>query len=90
MTTVRTISFRIAADKVEELDALARSMDRDRSYLLNEALDDFLSQQQRFHQLVEQGLAALDRGETISDEELTERIDSWEQAASKQRIAERA
>ena len=39
MSSPRTISFRIAPEKVAELDLIAKSMDRDRSYLLNEAVE---------------------------------------------------
>jgi len=38
MSSPRTISFRIASEKVAQLDAIAKAMDRDRSYLLNEAV----------------------------------------------------
>ena len=47
MNTPRTISFRIDPQKVDELDGIAKSMDRDRSYLLNEAVDIYLNEQRR-------------------------------------------
>jgi RHH-type rel operon transcriptional repressor/antitoxin RelB len=37
-----TISFRIETEKKEKLDAIAGALDRDRSYLLNEAIDAYL------------------------------------------------
>jgi len=48
MSTPRTISFRIDSEKVAELDQIAKNMDRDRSYLLNEAVERYLSEQRRF------------------------------------------
>jgi predicted transcriptional regulator len=69
MTTHRTISFRIPAEKVDELDALAKSMDRDRSYVLNEAVDNYLQYQRDCVAKIEAGLQAIDRGELIDHED---------------------
>jgi predicted transcriptional regulator len=77
MNTTRTISFRIDAEKVAALDAIAKAMDRDRSYLLNEAVEGYLSEQQRFAAMVEEGLRASEKGELIDDEEVGGMIDSW-------------
>lgn len=77
MSTPRTISFRIAPEKVAALDAIAKAMDRDRSYLLNEAVESYLSEQQRFAAMVKEGLRASEKGELIDDEEVSGMIDSW-------------
>ena len=42
MKTARTISFRTGGEKISALNALALSQHRDRSYLLNEAIDYYL------------------------------------------------
>jgi predicted transcriptional regulator len=77
MSTPRTISFRIDSEKVAELDRIAKNMDRDRSYLLNEAVENYLSEQRRFAAMVEEGLEASRRGELIDDEEVGRMIESW-------------
>jgi predicted transcriptional regulator len=77
MSIPRTISFRIAPEKVEELDRIAKSLDRDRSYLLNEAVEGYLGEQRRFAAMVEQGLEASRKGELIDDEDFGRMIDSW-------------
>jgi len=79
MSTPRIISFRIAPEKVAELDSIAKSMDRDRSYLLNEAVETYLGEQRRFAAMVEEGLEASRRGELIDDEDVERMIDSWVQ-----------
>jgi len=56
MPTPRTISFRIDSDKVAQLDVIAKAMNRDRSYLLNEAVENYLCEQRRFIAMVEEGL----------------------------------
>ena len=40
------ISFQIESDKLDALDALAEALDRDRTYLLNEAVSAYLDVQQ--------------------------------------------
>jgi len=80
MSTPRTISFRIAPEKVAQLDQIAKAMDRDRSYLLNEAVQTYLSEQQRYIAMVEEGLEASRKGELIDDEEVGRLIESWNQS----------
>lgn len=41
-----TITFRVDSEKKEVLDAIAAGMDRDRSYILNEALNVYLETHQ--------------------------------------------
>ncbi|MGD0829410.1 MAG: ribbon-helix-helix protein, CopG family [Terracidiphilus sp.] len=77
MNTARTISFRISPEKVAQLDLIAKAMDRDRSYLLNEAVESYLSEQRRFAAMVEEGLEASRKGELIDDEEVGQMIESW-------------
>ena len=77
MSSPRIISFRIAPEKVAELDLIAKSMDRDRSYLLNEAVENYLGEQRRFAAVVEEGLEASRKGELIDDEDVGLMIDSW-------------
>ena len=78
MTTPRTISFRIAPEKVAQLDLIAKAMDRDRSYLLNEAVENYLGEQQRFAAMVEEGSEDFRRGRFFTDEEVERMVDDWE------------
>lgn len=75
---VRTISFRIAEEKVEKLDSIAKAMDRDRSYLLNEAVESYLFEQQRFAAMVEEGREDIREGRYFTHEEVERRVDQWE------------
>jgi predicted transcriptional regulator len=77
MDTPRTISFRIGSEKVAQLDLIAKALDRDRSYLLNDAVERYLSEQRRFAAMVEEGLEASRKGEVIDDEEVDRMIESW-------------
>lgn len=78
MSSPRIISFRIAPEKVAQLDSIAKAMDRDRSYLLNEAVENYLSEQQRFASMVEQGLEDMRNGKYFEDEEVERMVGEWE------------
>jgi predicted transcriptional regulator len=77
MSTPRIVTFRIDPEKVAELDALAKAMDRDRSYLLNEAVENYLGEQRRFAAMVEEGLEDIRNGRTFSQEEVDRMVDEW-------------
>ena len=70
MTAQRTISFRIPAKKVATLDALAETMDRDRSYLLNEAVEHYLDLNEYHIKLIEKGLRAAEKVDFVPDAEM--------------------
>lgn len=78
MSSPRTISFRIAPEKVAELDLIAKAMDRDRSYLLNEAVEGYLSEQKRFQALVDEGRENIRDGKLFTHDEVTGMVDGWE------------
>lgn len=85
MTTHRTVSFRIPVEKVDELDALAKSMDRDRSYVMNEAMDNYLQYQRECMAKIEEGLQAIDCGELIDHEDVMKMTKSWGTRHSEER-----
>ncbi|MGA9669396.1 MAG: ribbon-helix-helix domain-containing protein [Terracidiphilus sp.] len=77
MSSARVVTFRIAPEKVAQLDTIAKAMDRDRSYLLNEAVETYLSEQRRFAAMVEEGLEASRKGDLIDDSDVDGLIESW-------------
>jgi RHH-type rel operon transcriptional repressor/antitoxin RelB len=70
----RTVSFRTDSKKVEALDALASVQDRDRSYLLNQAVDNYLDLQQYHIQLIEDGIRQADRGELVDHRDVEKMV----------------
>ena len=70
MAMTKPITFRMDDEKVQILDQLAESMDRDRSYLLNEAVDDYLETQQWQLQGIDRAIADADAGKFASEEEV--------------------
>lgn len=73
MTSVN-ITFRTEPEQREALDALAKSFDRDRSWIINEAIKGYLDVQQWNHEQIQKGLQSLERGQTISHEEMKTRV----------------
>ncbi len=65
-----TFSVRLDAAKRQQLDSLAASMDRPRSYLVSQAIDQFLDYHEWKLHSVEEGRAAADRGELVSHDDL--------------------
>lgn len=72
-----TVSFRIDRDKKAQLDILAKSMDRDRSYILNQAVDDFIALHQHQIAQINEGIAAADAGDFATDHEMAEAAAKW-------------
>lgn len=72
-----SITFRTSQSNRDTLDEIARTMKRDRSFVLNEAIDDYLDHYRWFKQKVEKGLAAADRGELVDHEEVMAEVEGW-------------
>ncbi|HWG20163.1 MAG TPA: ribbon-helix-helix protein, CopG family [Terracidiphilus sp.] len=77
MDSPRTISFRISAENVEELDAVARNMERDRSYVLNEAVDRYLEENRRLADIVERGREDIRAGRVYAHGDVERMVDGW-------------
>jgi predicted transcriptional regulator len=70
----KTVSFRTDAKKVKALDTLASLQDRDRTYLLNQAIDNYLDLQQYHIELVEKGIQQADAGELVDHREVEKMV----------------
>jgi len=68
--TVVATSFRADKEKLQKLDALASAMGRSRNWIVNEALNNFLSYQEWFLAEVQEGITAADRGDFASKEDV--------------------
>ena len=59
----KTISFRMDADKVKALDQAAAHIQRDRTFLLNEAVDAWLDLHEYQSRLIDGGIKAAEEGQ---------------------------
>jgi predicted transcriptional regulator len=64
------ITFRIESDKKLALEAIAKGINRDRSYVLNEAIDAYLEMHQWQIEEIHKGIAEADAGDFASEEEV--------------------
>jgi predicted transcriptional regulator len=71
---LKSVSFRTPSSKLEKIDKLAGAQYRDRSYILNEAIDQYLDMQNYHTSFVEQGLRDSEEGKTVSHEEVGRRL----------------
>jgi predicted transcriptional regulator len=70
----KTISFRAESNTIDALDSLAALQDRSRSYLINEAINNFIELHAYHDALVSQGVEEMRRGRVVSHEEVVKRL----------------
>lgn len=64
-----TITFRTGDDQRKQLDNIAASMDRDRSYIINQAITHYLEVYRWQVEHIEEGLKQVERGEFVPESE---------------------
>ena len=72
--TEKTISFRAVAEKIDMLDVLAAARDRSRSYLINEAITNYIDLHAYQDALVRKGIEEMRKGRVVSHEEIVKRL----------------
>ena len=70
----KTISFRAVAEKIDALDSLAAAQDRPRSYLINEAITNYIELHAYQNALVREGLEEMRKGRVVSHEEVVRQL----------------
>ena len=73
----QTVSFRLDSEKVEALDSLAKALDRDRTYLLNEAVAAYLEVQEWQLEHIRAGIREADAGKLIEHSEVKKLAAKW-------------
>lgn len=73
----QTISFRLDVDKISALDDLAKALDRDRTYLLNEAVSAYLDIQEWQVEHIKSSIRQADAGKLIDHEEVKNMARKW-------------
>lgn len=73
----QTISFRLDPHKKQALDDVAAALDRDRSYVLNEAIDFYLEVQKWQIEHIQEGVRQADAGDFATDAEVAAAFARW-------------
>ncbi len=72
-----TISFRLDSSKRKALDEIASLLDRDRSYILNEAIESYLEVYSWQVEHIQEGLRQADNGEFATKEQVATAFAKW-------------
>ncbi len=70
----KTISFRAVAEKIDRLDSLAAAQERSRSYLINQAINNYIELHAYQDALVRKGLEEMRRGRVVSHQDVVKRM----------------
>ena len=72
-----SITFRTDEETKKAVDELAEKQRRSRSFIVNEALSAYMMQQALNHKRILDGIAAADRGEFATQEEVDAIFEKW-------------
>jgi predicted transcriptional regulator len=73
-----TVSFRMSEKTKAALDRIAASMERDRSFVLNEAISEFIERQNAYSESIRRGLSEAKAGTFATETEVEEAFSAWE------------
>jgi predicted transcriptional regulator len=80
-TNEKTICFRALAEKIEALDSMAAAQDRPRSYLINEAITNYIELHAYQDALVRKGMQDMRNRRVVAHEEVVKRVKTTGRAA---------
>jgi predicted transcriptional regulator len=73
------VTVRMEADQVAFLDQLAHSDDRNRSYLINQAIESYLAERRWRIEETRKAIAEADAGDFVPDDEMETILRKWTQ-----------
>jgi len=73
----QTITIRVDSEKREALDAIAAGMDRDRTYILNEAITAYLETHRWHLDHINEGLRKAQAGKFAGEKEVARAFSRW-------------
>ena len=77
MSETVTLGVRVKQSKADALEKLAEATDRPKSWLIEQALDQYLETQAWQVEHIRQGLAELDAGQGYEHTEIKAWLESW-------------
>lgn len=75
--SLTTVSFRIEETKKAELDVLASALNRDRTFMINEAIDALLEVQKWHIREIKEGIAEADAGQFADEQDVQAVFSKW-------------
>lgn len=74
MGSEKTISLRAIAEKIDTLDSLAAAQDRSRSYLINQAISNYIELHAYQDGLVRKGLEEMRKNRVVRHQDVVKRL----------------
>ncbi|MCK5069022.1 MAG: ribbon-helix-helix protein, CopG family [Desulfocapsa sp.] len=74
---MRATTIRMEDTVLDRLDSMAKSVNRSRTWVINQAVERFLSYEEWFVQEVQAGINDVANGEIASQENVEERFSKW-------------
>jgi predicted transcriptional regulator len=72
------VTLRMKKDHIKALDELGKCYDRDRSYLVNQAVEEYLARREWQLEEVKRSLAEVKAGKFLTEEEFLKDVASWD------------
>lgn len=74
---MRVVTTQLPDDMIQTLDHLAEREGRSKSWLIREALEDYLAKQKELETLTMEGLEAIRSDDLVAHSEVMEELDRW-------------
>ena len=68
----RVVTANLPAEMISKLDEIAHRTDRSKSWIIRQALAEWIAEEQRRHELTLEALKSVDEGRTYSQAEIEE------------------
>ena len=81
--TGRVVTVKLPEDLTSRLDEIARRIDRSKSWIVRQALSEWLAEEQRRYQLTLEALSQVDEGKTFTQDEVEQFISRRREERSK-------
>jgi predicted transcriptional regulator len=83
----RVITAKLPDDLVNRLDEAAERIDRSKSWIVREAVGEWLAEEQRRHEMTLEALAEVEQGRTVSQEQADKHFEERRRKRSQARAA---
>ena len=77
MNKISPISVRLDADLNDRVTAIAAALDRSKSWVIEQAVADFVAVQEWQLAAIDEGIKAADAGQVVAHEEVVAWVRSW-------------
>jgi len=74
---MKSTTIRMEDKTLDRVDSMAKSLSRSRTWIINQAIERFLSYEEWFVHEVEAGLDEARNGDLVPQEEVTARFKKW-------------